>query len=195
MNLNFKWKSLDNKAMHSLTQSKLQSKKLSHYMSLYRKIFVLTFIGILFFYSGYSKSVAEDSPKSLTDLFKPYWPYKTFWAIPGIDNLKPRLALKINSEGRIIGRSRCLEIDNLEQRRIYDPLAKMTNEQIHRVACKSMKMAIREIDYLPIFETLETDEEILLKFDFSEGIVSSSKRTIQQIQVEPENSENSENSG
>ena len=54
-----------------------------------------------------------------------------------------------------------------------------------------MKKAIKKIDYLPIFEILESDEEILLKFDFSEGIVSSSKRVIERIQVEPENSENS----
>ncbi len=160
-------------------------------MSLYRKTITLTFIGILSFYNGFSESVAEELPKSLTDLFRPHWPYKAFWAIPGIDYLKPRLVLKTNSEGRIIGRSRCLEIDNLEQIRIFDPLAKITNEQLHRVACKSMKKAIKKIDYLPIFVILESDEEILLKFDFSEGIVSSSKRVIERIQVEPENSENS----
>ena len=160
-------------------------------MFVYRKIFILVFVGILTFYNGFSESFAEESPKSLTDLFRPHWPYKAFWAIPGIDYLKPRLVLKINSEGRIMGRIRCLEIDNLDQRRILDPLAKMTNEQLHRVACKSMKKAIKEIDYLPIIEIPEPDEEILIKFNFSEGIVSSSKRLIERVQVVPENSENS----
>ena len=133
-----------------------------------------------------------DSPKSLTDLFRPYWSYKAFWAIPSIDKINPRLAFKINSEGRIIGRSRCYEIDRLEQRRIFDPLAKMVNEQLHRVACKSMKLAIKNIDDLPIYETLAPGEEILLKFDFSEGIVSSSKKMYEAIQLPEITGENSE---
>ena len=91
----------------------------------------------------------------------------------------------------IIGRSRCLEIDNLEQRRIYDPLAKMKNEQLHRVACKSMKLAIKNIDYLPIFEKLDPDEEILIKFNFSKGVVSSSKSMIEPALVDPGKIENS----
>ena len=108
--------------------------------------------------------MGETSNKSLTEIFKPHWPYEAFWAIPLIDQIKPRLALKTASDGRIVGRSRCVEIDNLEQRRLYNKLAKMNNEQLHRVACKAMKLAIREIDYLPIFEKLDPDEEILLKF-------------------------------
>ena len=60
----------------------------------------------------------------------------------------------------------------------------MVNEQLHRVACKSMKLAIKNIDDLPIYETLMPGEEILLRFNFSEGIVSSSKRMFEPIQVE-----------
>jgi hypothetical protein len=123
----------------------------------------------------------------------PKWPYQAFWAIPLIDQIKPRLALKTSSDGRILGRSRCLEVDNLEQRRLYNKLAKMQNEQLHRVACKAMKLAIKKIDYLPIFEKLNPDEEILLKFNFSKGIVSSSKSIYNQVEPpEPENKENSE---
>ena len=58
----------------------------------------------------------------------------------------------------------------------------MKNEQLHRVACKAMKLAIRKIDYLPIFEKLNPDEEILLKFNFSNGIVSSSKSIYVPVQ-------------
>ena len=58
----------------------------------------------------------------------------------------------------------------------------MKNEQLHRLACKSIKLAIREIDYLPFFEKLNSDEEILLKFDFSKGIVSSSKSIYVPVQ-------------
>tara|TARA_B100001094_G_scaffold303840_1_gene332277 strand:- start:414 stop:896 length:483 start_codon:yes stop_codon:yes gene_type:complete len=132
-----------------------------------------------------------DSPKSLTDLFRPHWSYTAFWAIPSIDKINPRLAIKINLEGKIIGRSRCYEVDRLEQRRIFNPLAKMVNEQLHRVACKSMKLAIKKIDDLPIYEALLPGEEILLRFDFSQGIVSSSKKMFEPIQIE----ETSESSG
>ena len=45
-----------------------------------------------------------------------------------------------------------------------------------------MKLAIRKIDYLPIFEKLNPDEEILLKFNFSKGIVSSSKSIYVPVQ-------------
>ena len=45
-----------------------------------------------------------------------------------------------------------------------------------------MKLAIRKIDYLPIFEKLNLDEEILLKFNFSKGIVSSSKSIYVPVQ-------------
>jgi hypothetical protein len=69
----------------------------------------------------------------------------------------------------------------------------MQNEQLHRVACKAMKLAIKKIDYLPIFEKLNPDEEILLKFNFSKGIVSSFKSIYKQVEPpEPEDKENSE---
>ena len=138
-----------------------------------------------------AEAYSGNTPKSLTDLIRPHWSYTAFWAIPSIDKINPRLAIKINSEGKIIGRSRCYEIERLEQRRIFNPLAKMVNEQLHRVACKSMKLAIKNVDDLPIYETLLPGEEILLRFDFSEGIVSSSKRMFEPIQVE----ETSESSG
>lgn len=140
------------------------------------------YLGILISTFSVSAVLGETSNKSLTEIFKPHWPYEAFWAIPLIDQIKPRLALKTASDGRIVGRSRCVEIDNLEQRRLYNKLAKMNNEQLHRVACKAMKLAIREIDYLPIFEKLDPDEEILLKFSFSKGIVSSSKSIYVPIQ-------------
>ena len=143
-------------------------------LSIYLAILISTFTFVAVF--------GETSNKSLTEIFKPYWPYEAFWAIPLIDQIKPRLALKTASDGRIFGRSRCVEVDNLEQRRLYNKLAKMKNEQLHRVACKSMKLAIREIDYLPIFEKLNSDEEILLKFDFSKGIVSSSKSLYELVE-------------
>ena len=117
--------------------------------SIYLGILVLTFSVFAVF--------GETSNKSLTEIFKPQWPHEAFWAIPSIDQIKPRLAIKTATDGRIVGRSRCVEVDNLEQRRLYNKLAKMKNEQLHRVACKSMKLAIREIDYLPIFENIMTD--------------------------------------
>ncbi len=160
-------------------------------MSLSKMFFLVFFVSFLPFSNLFAESNSESSPKSLTDLLRPHWPYKAFWAIPAIDSIKPRLALKTNLDGQIIGRSRCLEIDNLEQRRVYNRLAKMTNEQLHRVACKAMKMAIKNVDSLPIFEKLNPSEEILLKFDFSKGIVSSSKNVVQPIQVESEDTENS----
>ena len=144
------------------------------------------FVGLLFLISSFYSAIAENSNKSLTEIFRPYWPYEAFWAIPLIDQIKPRLALKTASDGRIIGRTRCLEIDNLDQRRQYNKLVKMKNEQLHRVACKAMKLAIRKIDYLPIFEKLDPDEEILLKFNFSNGIVSSSKGIYKPVQPEKE---------
>ena len=144
------------------------------------------FVGLLFLISSFYSAIAENSNKSLTEIFRPYWPYEAFWAIPLIDQIKPRLALKTASDGRIIGRTRCLEIDNLDQRRQYNKLAKMKNEQLHRVACKAMKLAIRKIDYLPIFEKLDPDEEILLKFNFSNGIVSSSKGIYKPVEPEKE---------
>ena len=140
------------------------------------------YLGILISTFTFVAVFGETSNKSLTEIFRPYWPYEAFWAIPLIDQIKPRLALKTASDGRIVGRSRCVEVDNLEQRRLYNKLAKMNNEQLHRVACKSMKLAIREIDYLPIFEKLDPDEEILLKFNFSKGIVSSSKSIYVPVQ-------------
>ncbi len=160
-------------------------------MSLSKKFVTVAFLTIACFSNGFAQSVSEDEPKSLTELFQSHWHYKAFWAIPGINTINPRLALKTNSEGMIIGRSRCLEIDNLEQRRISDPLAKMKNEQLHRVACKSMKLAIKSIDYLPIFEKLDPGEEILLKFNFSKGVVSSSKSIIEPDLVDPGKIENS----
>ena len=160
-------------------------------MSPSRKFIAVAFLTFACFSNGFAETVSEDEPKSLTELFESHWHYKAFWAIPEINTINPRLALKTNSEGMIIGRSRCLEIDNLEQRRIYDPLAKMKNEQLHRVACKSMKLAIKNIDYLPIFEKLDPDEEILIKFNFSKGIVSSSKSTIEPAPVDPGKIENS----
>ena len=150
------------------------------------------YLGILISTFTFVAVFGETSNKSLTEIFRPYWPYEAFWAIPLIDQIKPRLALKTASDGRIVGRSRCVEVDNLEQRRLYNKLAKMNNEQLHRVACKSMKLAIREIDYLPIFEKLDSDEEILLKFDFSKGIVSSSKSIY--IPVQPPKEEIKEDS-
>ena len=134
--------------------------------SIIKKIILSFFVGLLCLISSFSSTIAENSNKSLTEIFKPYWPYEAFWAIPLIDQIKPRLALKTASDGRIIGRSRCVEVDNLDQRRQFNKLAKMKNEQLHRVACKAMKLAIRKIDYLPIFEKLDSDEEILLKFNF-----------------------------
>ena len=144
------------------------------------------YLGILILTFSFFAVFGETSNKSLTEIFKPHWPYEAFWAIPLIDQIKPRLALKTASDGRIIGRTRCLEIDNLDQRRQYNKLAKMKNEQLHRVACKAMKLAIRKIDYLPIFEKLDPDEEILLKFNFSNGIVSSSKGIYKPVQPEKE---------
>jgi len=164
-------------------------------MSLFKlKIFLLSiYFGILISTFTVFAVLSETSNKSLTEIFKPHWPYEAFWAIPLIDQIKPRLALKTASDGRIVGRSRCVEVDNLEQRRLYNKLAKMKNEQLHRVACKAMKLAIREIDYLPIFEKLDSDEEILLKFNFSKGIVSSSKSIYLPVQPpEEEIKENSE---
>ena len=160
-------------------------------MSIYKKFIIFTLIIMASFSNVFAESNSEESPKSLTDLFRPHWPYKAFWAIPKINSIKPSLALKTNSKGMIIGRSRSVEIDRLEQRRIFNPLAKMSNEQLHRVACIAMKMAIKNLDQLPIYEKLNPGEEILLKFDFSEGIVSSSKIFFEPIQVEPENIENS----
>ena len=101
--------------------------------SIYLGILIPTFFVIAVF--------GETSNKSLTEIFKPHWPYEAFWAIPSIDQIKPRLAIKTATDGRIVGRSRCVEVDNLEQRRLYNKLAKMKNEQLHRVACKSMKLA------------------------------------------------------
>ena len=150
------------------------------------------FVGLLFLISSFYSAIAENSNKSLTEIFKPHWPHEAFWAIPSIDQIKPRLAIKTATDGRIVGRSRCVEVYNLEQRRLYNKLAKMKNEQLHRVACKAMKLAIREIDYLPIFEKLDSDEEILLKFNFSKGIVSSSKSIY--VPVQPPEEEIKENS-
>ena len=149
---------------------------------IFKKLKLSIYLGILISTFSVFAVLGETSNKSLTEIFKPHWPYEAFWAIPLIDQIKPRLALKTASDGRIIGRSRCVEIDNLEQRRLYNKLAKMNNEQLHRVACKAMKLAIREIDYLPIFEKLDPDEEILLKFNFSKGIVSSSKSIYVPVQ-------------
>ena len=160
-------------------------------MPLSKFFFISILISTLQFSNTFAESISEDSPQTLTDLLSPHWPYKAFLAIPDINSIKPRLALTINSEGRIIGRSRCVEIDRLEQKRIFDSLAKMKNEQLHRVACMAMKLAIKKIDFLPIFEKLEPGEEILLKFDFSKGIVSSSKSFFQPIQIGSENTENS----
>ena len=140
------------------------------------------YLGILISTFSVFAVFGETSNKSLTEIFKPHWPYEAFWAIPLIDQINPRLAIKTATDGRIVGRSRCVEVYNLEQRRLYNKLAKMKNEQLHRVACKSMKLAIREIDYLPIFEKLDSDEEILLKFNFSKGIVSSSKSIYVPVQ-------------
>lgn len=161
--------------------------------SIIKKIILSFFVGLLCLILSLSSTIAENSNKSLTQIFKPYWPYEAFWAIPLIDKIKPRLALKTASDGRIIGRSRCVEVDNLDQRRQFNKLAKMKNEQLHRVACKAMKLAIRKIDYLPIFEKLDPDEEILLKFNFSNGIVSSSKGIYKPFEPEKE-TENLENS-
>ena len=161
--------------------------------SIIKKIILSFFVGLLCLISSLSSTIAENSNKSLTEIFKPYWPYEAFWAIPLIDKIKPRLALKTTSDGRIIGRSRCVEVDNLDQRRQFNKLAKMKNEQLHRVACKAMKLAIRKIDYLPIFEKLDPDEEILLRFNFSNGIVSSSKGIYKPFEPEKE-TENLENS-
>ena len=160
--------------------------------SIIKKIILSFFVGLLCLILSLSSTIAENSNKSLTQIFKPYWPYEAFWAIPLIDKIKPRLALKTASDGRIIGRSRCVEVDNLDQRRQFNKLAKMKNEQLHRVACKAMKLAIRKIDYLPIFEKLDPDEEILLKFNFSNGIVSSSKGIYKPFEPEKE-TENLEN--
>jgi len=158
------------------------------------KNFILSiYLGIIISAFTFFTVLGETSNKSLTEIFRPHWPYEAFWAIPLIDQIKPRLALKTASDGRIVGRSRCVEIDNLDQRRLYNKLAKMKNEQLHRVACKAMKLAIRKIDYLPIFEKLDSDEEILLKFNFSKGIVSSSKSIYEPVvSPEAENKENSE---
>ena len=163
------------------------------YYSNIKKKLLSVFFGLFFLFSSLSSTIAENSNKSLTEIFRPYWPYEAFWAIPLIDQIKPRLALKTASDGRIIGRSRCVEVDNLDQRRQFNKLAKMKNEQLHRVACKAMKLAIRKIDYLPIFEKLDPDEEILLKFNFSNGIVSSSKGIYKPVEPEKE-TENLENS-
>ena len=163
------------------------------YYSNIKKKLLSVFFGLFFLFSSLSSTIAENSNKSLTEIFRPYWPYEAFWAIPLIDQIKPRLALKTASDGRIIGRSRCVEVDNLDQRRQFNKLAKMKNEQLHRVACKAMKLAIRKIDYLPIFEKLDPDEEILLKFNFSSGIVSSSKGIYKPVEPEKE-TENLENS-
>ena len=163
------------------------------YYSNIKKKLLSVFFGLFFLFSSLSSTTAENSNKSLTEIFRPYWPYEAFWAIPLIDQIKPRLALKTASDGRIIGRSRCVEVDNLDQRRQFNKLAKMKNEQLHRVACKAMKLAIRKIDYLPIFEKLDPDEEILLKFNFSSGIVSSSKGIYKPVEPEKE-TENLENS-
>ena len=160
--------------------------------SILKKFILSIYLGVLISFFTFFIALGENSNKSLTEIFRPYWPYEAFWAIPLIDQIKPRLALKTASDGRIVGRSRCVEIDNLEQRRLYNKLAKIKNEQLHRVACKAMKLAIRNIDYLPIFEKLDPDEEILLKFNFSNGIVSSSKSIYKP--VEPPETENSENS-
>ena len=156
-----------------------------------KKIIAIKFFLLVIILSLAPISFAQNATKSLTDLFKGNWHFKAFLAIPAVEKIRPRLALKTNVEGRIIGRSRCVEIDRLEQRRVYDPLAKMVNEQLHRVACRAMKMAIKEIDYLPIFEKLEPGEEILLTFDFSKGIVSSAKALYKPIQINPEDIENS----
>ena len=157
------------------------------------KNFILSiYLGIIISAFTFFTVLGETSNKSLTEIFRPHWPYEAFWAIPLIDQIKPRLALKTAVDGRIVGRSRCVEIDNLDQRRLYNKLAKMKNEQLHRVACKSMKSAIREIDYLPIFEKLDSDEEILLKFNFSKGIVSSSKSIY--VPVQPPKEEINEDS-
>lgn len=163
------------------------------YYSNIKKKLLSVFFGLFFLFSSLSSTIAENSNKSLTEIFRPYWPYEAFWAIPLIDQIKPRLALKTASDGRIIGRSRCVEVDNLDQRRQFNKLAKMKNEQLHRVACKAMKLAIRKIDYLPIFEKLDHNEEILLKFNFSNGIVSSSKGIYKPVEPEKE-TENLENS-
>ena len=163
------------------------------YYSNIKKKLLSIFFGLFFLFSSLSSTIAENSNKSLTEIFRPYWPYEAFWAIPLIDQIKPRLALKTASDGRIIGRSRCVEVDNLDQRRQFNKLAKMKNEQLHRVACKAMKLAIRKIDYLPIFEKLDHNEEILLKFNFSSGIVSSSKGIYKPVEPEKE-TENLENS-
>ena len=127
------------------------------------------YLGILISTFSVFAVFGETSNKSLTEIFKPHWPYKAFWAIPSIDQIKPRLAIKTATDGRIVGRSRCVEVYNLEQRRLYNKLA-------------TMKLAIREIDFLPIFEKLDSDEEILLKFNFSKGIVSSSKSIYVPVQ-------------
>ena len=157
------------------------------------KNFILSiYLGIFISILTVFTAIGENPNKSLTEIFKPHWPYQAFWAIPLIDQIKPRLALKTASDGRILGRSRCVEVDNLEQRRLYNKLAKMQNEQLHRVACKAMKLAIKKIDYLPIFEKLNPDEEILLKFNFSKGIVSSSKSIY--VPVQPPEEEIKENS-
>ena len=160
--------------------------------SILKKFILSIYLGVLISFFTFFTALGENSNKSLTEIFRPYWPYEAFWAIPLIDQIKPRLALKTASDGRIVGRSRCFEIDNLEQRRLYNKLAKIKNEQLHRVACKAMKLAIRNIDYLPIFEKLDPDEEILLKFNFSKGIVSSSKSIYRPI--EPPNPETQESS-
>ena len=48
-----------------------------------------------------------------------------------------------------------------------------------------------KLGYLPIFEKLDPDEEILIKFNFSKGVVSSSKSMIEPVIVDPGKIENS----
>ncbi len=52
------------------------------------------YLGILISTFSVFAVFSETSNKSLTEIFKPHWPYEAFWAIPSIDQIKPRLAIK-----------------------------------------------------------------------------------------------------
>ena len=160
-------------------------------MMMNKNVFKICLIFSVLFNFSYLSAEQLKTQKSLTETLRAYWPHKAFLAIPRISSLKPRLGLKISMNGEVLGGIRCIEIDELEQKRLFKPKTKMDREEIYRAACDSMLLAIKAVKVLPISADLGPSEEIVLQFDFSQGVVSSTKSRINPVIIEPMEQEES----
>jgi hypothetical protein len=144
----------------------------------------LLIIGI-FFNVSFALSEQTLPKESVTQTLRSHWPYQAFLAIPKISSLRSNLGVKVSSDGKILGSVRCIEIDELEQKRMFEPKTKIKREGIQRAACKAMKLAISKVKRLPISVELEFNEEIVLNFNFSTGVVSSRRAFIKAVIIPP----------